>query len=82
MSDGLGAVPLSAYWHSHGSAEERFGLVIGTGGSLDDAAFEGALDQLREALREALGEAAGGVLSGTLGPQRERAVRLEAPPRG
>lgn len=52
----LGVVPLSAYWH--GETTERFGLVIGTGGSLDEASFHGALDALRRALLEALGSAA------------------------
>lgn len=50
----LGAVPLSAYWHGQGSESERFGLVIGTGGNLDDAHFDGALRELRSVLEEAV----------------------------
>lgn len=50
----LGAVPLSAYWHSNDASEGRFGLVIGTGGSVDDAQFDEALRQLREALAQSI----------------------------
>ncbi len=50
----LGPVPLSAYWHGLHSAGERFGLVIGTGGSLDDAQFDRALRELRTVLDETL----------------------------
>lgn len=51
--EGLGAVPLSAYWH--GASTERYGLVIGTGGSLDEDQFERALERLRSALSPAAG---------------------------
>ena len=53
----LGAVPLSAYWHGQGSEEERFGLVIGTGGNLDDAHFDAALRELRAVLERTLARA-------------------------
>ena len=53
----LGAVPLSAYWHGQGSEEERFGLVIGTGGNLDDAHFDAALRELRSVLERTLARA-------------------------
>jgi GntR family transcriptional regulator/MocR family aminotransferase len=46
----LGAVPLSAYWHGETSPTGRAGLIIGTGGSLDEATFESALVTLRQAL--------------------------------
>lgn len=46
----LGAVPLSAYWHDSGSTAERYGLIIGTGGSLDDRSFDEALLTLRSIL--------------------------------
>lgn len=49
----LGAVPLSAYWHGLGSGGERFGLVIGTGGSLDEQQFDAALRELRSVLDDA-----------------------------
>jgi GntR family transcriptional regulator/MocR family aminotransferase len=47
---GLGAVALSSYWHGQSPTAGRFGLVIGTGGSCDQASFEAALAQLRAAL--------------------------------
>ena len=46
----LGAVPLSAYWHGQGAEVGRYGLVIGAGGSLDEAQFDAALRSLRKAL--------------------------------
>ena len=51
----LGVVPLSAYWHGLSSGDQRFGLVIGTGGSLDEAHFDEALRELRQILAEELG---------------------------
>ena len=51
---GLGAVPLSGYWQRHSHATERFGLVIGTGGS-DGVQFDRALSALREILVEEIG---------------------------
>lgn len=50
----LGVVPLSAYWHGLHSGDERFGLVIGTGGSLDETHFDEALRELRQVLAEEL----------------------------
>lgn len=50
----LGPVPLSAYWHGLDSGGERFGLVIGTGGNLDDHQFDAALRELRTVLDETL----------------------------
>lgn len=50
----LGAVPLSAYWHGVRSGSELFGLVIGTGGSLDEEQFDAALRELRQILAEEL----------------------------
>ncbi|MDI6023337.1 PLP-dependent aminotransferase family protein [Leucobacter sp. UT-8R-CII-1-4] len=50
----LGVVPLSAYWHGLSSGSELFGLVIGTGGSLDEEHFDGALRELRQILAEEL----------------------------
>lgn len=50
----LGVVPLSAYWHGLSSGSELFGLVIGTGGSLDEEHFDGALRELRQILVEEL----------------------------
>lgn len=46
----LGPVPLSAYWHGLHATDERFGLVIGTGGSLDERQFDAALLELRATL--------------------------------
>lgn len=43
----LGPVPLSAYWQGQ---RDKFGLVIGTGGSLEDDPFAEALDDLRSIL--------------------------------
>lgn len=50
----LGPVPLSAYWHGLHSVGERFGLVIGTGGNLEDTHFDAALRELRTVLDETL----------------------------
>ena len=52
----LGAVPLSAYWHDSGGASGQYGLIIGTGGSLDDASFDVALHELRGILSTHLTE--------------------------
>lgn len=56
-SAGLGAMPLSSYWHGSSAVGspasgrmQRFGVVIGTGGSHSDAEFATALATLREAL--------------------------------
>lgn len=50
----LGPVPLSAYWHGLNSGGERFGLVIGTGGNLNDQEFDVALRELRAVLESSL----------------------------
>ena len=50
----LGAVPLSAYWHGRSSQADRFGLIIGTGGGLDEARFDDALRELRGLLASVL----------------------------
>lgn len=50
----LGAVPLSAYWHGRSSPADRFGLIIGTGGGLDEKQFDDALRELRGLLVAAL----------------------------
>ncbi len=50
----LGPVPLSAYWHGLDSGGERFGLVIGTGGSIEEQHFDAALRELRRVLDETL----------------------------
>lgn len=52
--ESLGPVPLSDYWHGNGSESERFGLVIGTGGNLDEQRFDEALRELRKVLTEML----------------------------
>lgn len=49
----LGPVPLSAYWHGLHASGERFGLVIGTGGSLEEPDFDAALHELRSVLDQA-----------------------------
>jgi GntR family transcriptional regulator/MocR family aminotransferase len=73
----LGVVPLSAYWHGRSAANGRFGLVIGTGGSLDTDRFDAALRELRRVLVDALCGS-----SGTAPIPRARAALLGAPPRG
>lgn len=50
----LGVVPLSAYWQGRDHSTARFGLVIGTGGSVDRPTFETALTTLRAALIRAV----------------------------
>lgn len=58
-SDHLGPIPLSAYWHGQGTGTgaetSRYGLVIGTGGSLDESQFDAALRELREILTRTAG---------------------------
>lgn len=54
----LGVVPLSAYWHGQDNTAESFGLLIGTGGSLEEAEFDAALMRLREILMRVLSSAA------------------------
>jgi len=63
---GLGVVPLSAYWHGETGGGDRFGLVIGTGGSLGDDQFDAALHALRR------------VLTDQLGPERSSARSINA----
>ncbi len=67
---GLGAVPLSAYWHGRSAANGRFGLIIGTGGSLEEQRFDTALRELRAILVETLPG-----LSPSPVPARRRAAR-------
>lgn len=79
----LGAVPLSAYWHSDEATDGRFGLVIGTGGSLDEAQFDAALRSLRDALSAGMGAAHAHRATPTSTPTAGvRAARPAAPPRG
>ncbi len=77
----LGAVPLSAYWHSADTGGGSFGLVIGTGGSLDEARFDAALSSLREALEQSPPGVSPQAPPEGRAP-RARAPRRAAPPRG
>lgn len=47
----LGAIALSGYWHHHSVNDERYGLVIGTGGS-NPSEFEDALQRLSRLVRD------------------------------
>lgn len=81
----LGAVPLSAYWHGAETRGGSFGLVIGTGGSLNEARFDAALRTLREVLEQSLPRASTWTPPGRSALQRSPstgAPRREAPPHG